>query len=227
MGLFAGVVLTVVGWTPGVLADEPTREVRLWDLARSKQNIHRFSTLLTAQDVRDHLSTEKGLATAVRWCRQTGVTKVYIETFRDGYTAERKMVERARDRFRAEGLTVSGCVTTTEVGKRSAGGWNAISCYTDRATQDKLQKIFEDTAGLFDEIMIDDFWFTDCNCRDCEAARQVKKVVVGEKTYAVTGDTWEDYRGELMVRVSRDRILRPARQVNPKVKIIVKYSPVV
>jgi hypothetical protein len=39
----------------------------------------------------------------------------------------------------------------------------------------------------------------------------------------VTGDAWEDYRCELMVRLSRDRILAPARRVNPKVRIIIKY----
>ena len=55
------------------------------------------------------------------------------------------------------------------------------SCYTDPATQDKLQQVFEYTAGLFDEIMIDDFWFTDCKCQDCEAGRQSKRVASGDK----------------------------------------------
>lgn len=172
--------------------------------------------------MRDHLATDDGLAAAVAWCRRTGVTKVYIETFRSKYTAERKTLQRARDRFRAEGFEVSGCVTTTLVGKRSTG-WNLISCYTDRATQDKLQKIFEVTAGLFDEIMIDDFWFTDCKCRDCDAARKSRKVTIGDRTYPVPGDTWEDYRRELMVRLSQDRILAPVRRVNPRVKVIIKY----
>jgi len=51
--------------------------VSLWDLAQSKQTVHRFSTLFTAQNVRDHLATEEGLAAAIAWCRQTAVTKVY------------------------------------------------------------------------------------------------------------------------------------------------------
>ena len=196
--------------------------VSLWDLAQSKQTVHRFSTLFTAQNVRDHLATEEGLAAAIAWCRQTAVTKVYLETFRSKYTAERETLQRARDRFRSEGFAVSGCVTTTIVGKQSTG-WNLISCYTDPATQDKLQQIFEYTAGLFDEIMIDDFWFTDCKCQDCEAGRQSKRVAIGDKTYPVTGNTWEDYRCELLVRLSQDRILGPARRVNPQVSIIIKY----
>jgi hypothetical protein len=113
-------------------------------------------------------------------------------------------------------------VTTTIVGKKSTG-WNLISCYTDPTTQDRLQEIFEFTASLFDEIMIDDFWFTDCQCSDCKSARQSRTVTIGEKTYPVPGDTWEDYRCALMVHLSRDRILAPAKQVNPKARLIIKY----
>ena len=151
------------------------RPAGLWELAKSKAQVHRFSTLLTAQDVRDRLASEDGLAAAIDWCRKTGVTKVYIEAFRDGYQAKRETLQHAKQRFQAAGFEVSGCVTTTEVGKRSTG-WQGISCYTDQATQERLQAIFEYAAGLFDEIMIDDFWFTDCSCPQCDAARKAKTV---------------------------------------------------
>ena len=93
--------------------------ISLWDLAKTKAETHRFSTLFTAQDVRDHLSTEDGIAAAIDWCRKTGVTKVYIEAFRDGYQAKREALQHAKQRFQAAGFEVSGCVTTTGVGKRS------------------------------------------------------------------------------------------------------------
>lgn len=218
--ILAGAMLLVM--SPATVRRTGAGEPTLWDLAKTKAPIHRFSTLITAQNVRDHLSNEEGIAAAIDWCRKTAVTKVYLETFRSDYQAERSTLERAKRQFLSAGLQVSGCVTTTDVGKRSTG-WKLISCYTDPATQKKLQEIFEFTASLFDEIMIDDFWFTDCQCRECDAARQAKKVAVGGHTYAVTGDTWEDYRCELMVRVSRDRVLGPARRVNPKVKTIIKY----
>ncbi len=195
----------------------------LWELAKSKQSVHRFSTLITAQNVRDLLSTDEKIRQAVAWCKATGVTKVYVESFRGGYRAERATLLHAKERFLAEGIAVSGCVTTTHVGKASTGWSDTISCYTDRATQENLQAVFEFTAGLFDEIMIDDFWFTDCQCPECDAARRAKTVVVGERQYPVTGDTWEDYRCELMARLSHDRILTPARHLNPNVKIIIKY----
>jgi hypothetical protein len=197
-------------------------EVDLWALAKAQRGVHRFSTLVTAQQVRDFLSTDQGIDEAIGWCKRTAVTKVYLETFRSNYLASGDVLSHARDRFRDAGFDVSGCVTTTIVGKRSTG-WNLISCYTDAQTQDRLEEIFELTAGLFDEIMIDDFWFTDCQCKQCDAARQAKTATVGEKTYAVSGDTWEDYRCELLVQISRDRILGPAKRVNSKAKLIIKY----
>ena len=194
----------------------------LWTLAQGQQSIHRFSTLFTAQNVRDLLSSDADIEKAIQWCRQTAVTKVYVESFRSNYTAPYETLAHARDRFRAAGLEVSGCVTTTIVGKKSTG-WDLISCYTDRPTQMKLQEIFEYTAGLFDEIMIDDFWFTDCKCNECDFARNAKTVTIGGETFPVNGDTWEDYHCELMVQLSRKRVLEAARHVNPRVKLIIKY----
>jgi hypothetical protein len=208
--------------TRNTLQPAPIVKDPLWRLAKAEQSIHSFSTLITAQQVRDHLDTNEGIDAAIAWCKATGVTKVYIETFRSGYLAPREILQRAKKRFLAGGFEVSGCVTTTIVGKKSTG-WDIISCYTDPATQVQLGKIFEYTAALFDEIMIDDFWFTDCQCAECNAARQSKTVTIGDKMYPVTGDTWEDYRCELMVQLSRERVLAAAKRVNPNATLIIKY----
>ncbi|MHC4432788.1 MAG: hypothetical protein ACYTBS_13185 [Planctomycetota bacterium] len=181
---------------------------QLWELANANKEVLRISTLFTAQNVRDHLSDESGMSDAIDWCKETGVTGVFIETFRSNYRADRQTLQRAKSRFEAEGFDVSGCVTTTIVGKVSTG-WNLISCYTSLRTQQHLKEIFEYTASIFDEIMIDDFLFTDCQCNECQEAR-------GQ-------NSWADYRCELMVTVGRDRILAPARAVNPNVKLIIKY----
>lgn len=201
---------------------EESRAVDLGSVARQYAPVHRFSTLFTASDVRDRLSTPQGLGEAIDWCRQTAVTQVYVETFRDGYQAERTTLENARDRLREAGLEVSGCVTTTRVGKQSTG-WNVMSCTTDAATQQRLREIFEFTAGLFGEIMIDDFWFVDCTCQACESARQARRVTIGDRSWPVDGDSWEAYRCELMVRLSQEVVLAAARRVNPGVRLILKY----
>jgi hypothetical protein len=181
----------------------------LWDTAKKNKDVLKISTLFIAQDVRDFLSTPAGLDNAVIWCRQTGITRVFIESFRGGYYADRDAMVRARDRFLKEGFDVAGCVTTVNVGKNGVGGWGATSCYTNKATLDEMEKIFKLTASIFDLIMIDDFLFTECECEDCIAAR---------------GDqSWSKFRCDLMVKMSRENILKPARSVNPKVKIIIKY----
>lgn len=43
----------------------------LWELAKSKQAVHRFSTFFATQNVRDHLAIDKGIDTAIAWCRET------------------------------------------------------------------------------------------------------------------------------------------------------------
>lgn len=194
----------------------------LTELARKYEKIHRFSTLFTAQDVRDHLSSEEGILKAIDWCKKTAVTKVYIESFRDGYQADTKTLIAARDRFKKEGFIVCGCITTTGIGKPSTG-WSSISCLTDSKTQEKVKQIFEHAAGIFDEIMIDDFWFTDCACPECDAARRARTVKIGDREFKVPGETWEDYRRELMLNLSKEYILKAGKKVNPNAKFIIKY----
>ena len=167
-----------------------------------------WSTLFTAQDVRDHLSTDSDRKKALEFCRRMGITKVYIESFRDGYQAQEDTLKAAREFFRQAGMKVSGCVTTTGLGKPSSD-WATAACYTHRQNQERLESIFRYTAALFDEIMTDDFFFTDCECSECAAARGSR--------------SWRQYREKLMLQMSRDRVLGPARAVNPKVKVIIKF----
>ncbi|MGC8833729.1 MAG: hypothetical protein ACP5R4_06705 [Armatimonadota bacterium] len=166
-----------------------------------------FSTLFTAQDVNNLLKDDEGRRQAVDFCRSLRITKVYLETFRGEYARE-ELLTAAKDLFLREGFQVSGCVTTVSFGKKSTG-WDLISCYTSKDTQEKLEEIFRFTARLFDEIMIDDFLFTDCECEECRAAKGSK--------------SWAEYRLSLMLDVSKSRILKPSHEVNPNAKVIIKY----
>lgn len=178
-----------------------------WALANKNIDLLRVSTIFTAQDVRDKLSTENGLDSAIFWCKEAGVTRVFIETFR-GYTAERETLINAKERFEEAGIEASGCVTTVNFGKPSTG-WSLVSCYTNEETRKELIRIFEFTASIFDLIMIDDFLFTDCECEECLEA-------CGEQSMS-------DYRCNMMNMISKEYILKPARAVNPSVKMINKY----
>jgi hypothetical protein len=199
----------VVGLAIACLTFASGSSQSLWDTAKKNKDVLTISTLFIAQDVRDFLSSDAGLDNAVSWCKQSGITRVFIESFRDGYYADRETMIRAKNRFLKEGIDVAGCVTTVNVGKNGIGGWGATACYTNKKTLDELGHIFESAASIFDLIMIDDFLFTECQCEDCMAAR---------------GDqSWSKFRCDLMTGVSREHILKPAKAVNPKVKIIIKY----
>src|SRR5713226_3625365 len=137
---FALTLISLEFATTGLAQLAPTQN--LWKVANEYAGIHRYSTLFTAHDVRQYLSTEKGIQDAIDWCKQTGVTKVYLEEFRNGYQAERAAIENAKEKVQAAGLQVSGCVTTTRVGKPSTGWKQVTCCYTDQPTQEKLQGIF-------------------------------------------------------------------------------------
>ena len=180
----------------------------LIELARQHRDALTLSTLFEAGAFKKTLADDAGVSRAVEWCLSNGITRVFLESFRTAYDAPPDRVLRAKAMFGAAGIETAGGVTATHLGKRSTG-WDIVACYTDRGVQEKLQQVFEDAARLFDLIMVDDFLFTDCQCAECTAAR-------GEQS-------WGQYRTDLMVRLSRERILGPARRVNPNVKVILKY----
>ncbi len=197
-------LLTIATMVTDMASSQP-----LWTAANKNKDVLRISTLFTAQDVRDHITSAEGLDKAVQWCKETGLTRVFIESFRGGYYAEKEALIKARDRFRKEGFDVAGCVTTVNVGKNGIGGWGNTPCYTSDKTVKEMEKIFEYTASVFDLIMIDDFLFTECTCEDCTAAK---------------GDlTWAKFRSDLLVGFNREHILKPAKAANPNARVIIKY----
>src|SRR5688500_6773505 len=92
---------------------------------------HRFSTVVTAQAVRDHLSTDTGLSEAIRWCQHMKVEKVYLETFRHGYQAEEKVLQQATKKLKQAGIAVSACVTPTLYGKKAKSARDFHVCHSD------------------------------------------------------------------------------------------------
>jgi hypothetical protein len=86
--------------------------------------------------------------------------------------------------------------------------WSGL-CYTDPETRRKFREIVETTASLFDEIILDDFYFTNCTCPSCIKAK-------GDRS-------WEQFRCELMTEVSKTLVIAPAKKVNPNCNLIIKY----
>lgn len=135
------------------------------------------------------------------------IKKMYLETYRHGTQIDRKHMEKVKAFFEKRSITVAGGITTDSP-NTSEGGFNVL-CYTNNESLEYIQKVCEFTASLFDEIILDDFYFTNCKCPSCVKAK-------GDRT-------WADFRLELMKNVSENVIVGPTKKVNPNVKMIIKY----
>ncbi|MFL7792899.1 MAG: hypothetical protein AB8I69_12220, partial [Anaerolineae bacterium] len=138
-------------------------------------------------------------------CRYLRVDKVYLETFRSSMMVSRETMLKAKQFFEDRGVKVSGGITTTLHG----GFPFRTFCYTDAEQRQKMVEIVRYTAELFDEVILDDFFFTTCKCSSCIRAK-------GERS-------WTAFRLDLMAEVSQNLVLNPAREANPAVNVIIKY----
>ncbi len=137
--------------------------------------------------------------------RQVKVNKVYLETHRDMIVADEVTLRQAKTYLESLGVQVSGGITLT-VNERNRF---QTYCYTNPDHRQKLKDLSAYTARLFDEFILDDFFFTNCKCPDCIAAK-------GNRS-------WTEFRLELMNQAAEELVLAPARSANPKVKVIIKY----
>lgn len=145
--------------------------------------------------------------------RYIGLDKVYLETHRTSVDVEESQLRMIKDFLESKGIEVSGGITTTinDIEGSEPGKQRLFQtfCYTDPAMRKRLREISEFTAKMFDEIILDDFYFTNCTCERC----------IREK-----GDRdWVTFRRELMREVSEELIVKPMKAVNPKVRVVIKY----
>lgn len=142
-----------------------------------------------------------------------GVDKVYLEPYRDGLMIPEAQLTMLKRVFQENGIEVSGALTTTcedlsegDQDKQRMGG---TYCYTNKAMRDYLVKTVRYTARHFDEFIIDDWFFTMCTCEECRKAKG--------------NQSWEQFRTDLLVEVSKELIIKTAKEANPNCKVIIKY----
>jgi hypothetical protein len=163
------------------------------------------SVYTTAYSVRD-MADQKKLEE--KWnliSRQIKIDKIYLETHRDNVVVDEKTLESAIRFFKSKGLKVTGGITYT-VNERNNF---ETFCYSNPEHRKKVKEIAEYTARHFDEFILDDFFFTNCKCDLCIKAK---------------GDmSWTDFRLKQMTEAASDLVINPAKAINPKVKVIIKY----
>jgi len=137
--------------------------------------------------------------------KQVKVSKIYLETHRDEIVVDAETVKKAKQFFEGRGIRTAGGITLT-ISERNRF---QTFCYSDPEHRRRVQEIVEHTARLFDEFILDDFFFTSCKS-DVEIRAR------GERS-------WTEYRLALLDEAARNLILAPARKVNPKVRVVIKY----
>ncbi|MCC3377430.1 permease [Cohnella sp. REN36] len=143
--------------------------------------------------------------------RHLKLSKVYVENHRGDKSLSRERLRELKAFFEGRGIEVAGGITPT-LGASYRPGFERLFggiCYTDEASRVKFREAVENAAAVFDEVIFDDFFFTNCGCDDCLARK-------GERS-------WEEFRLELMTDVSENLIRKPARAVNPNSRMIIKY----
>ncbi|WP_024993319.1 hypothetical protein [Phocaeicola paurosaccharolyticus] len=137
--------------------------------------------------------------------QQLDVDKVYLETHRDLLIVDDATLNQAKKFFKDHGIETAGGITYTIDESNSFETF----CYSNPEHREKVREIAEHTAKHFDEFILDDFFFT-----SCKSDIEIK---------AKGNQSWSEYRLKLMNEAGRDLVLNPAKKVNPKVKVIIKY----
>ncbi|HKE94066.1 MAG TPA: hypothetical protein VKB34_07150, partial [Povalibacter sp.] len=141
-----------------------------------------------------------------RAASQVKFDKVYLEAYRDGQFVEEKTLVAIRKFFESKGVHVAGGVTLAKGGQ---GGQFGTFDYENPADRAECQRAIELAARHFDEVVLDDFFFYTSKS-DADIAAKGSR-------------SWTQYRLEKMREVAENLVIRPARAVNPKVKVIIKY----
>ncbi len=119
-------------------------------------------------------------------------------------------LQKIKKMFQEAGIQISGAITSTVrlSDDHKTRIFDNTFCFTDPAYRNKFLEVVRYTASEFDEIILDDFFFTSCRCEDCIKEK-------GQRT-------WADFRLKQMADFSEEMV-RAAKEVNPKCNFIIKY----
>ena len=137
------------------------------------------------------------------------LSKVYVENHRATTDIPIKRLKEVRALLEEYGLKVSGGITSTVLvnGKPKPALFDTF-CYTDPAHRQEYLRIVRENAAVFDEIILDDFFFTSCRCEMCIAAKG--------------NQSWKDFR-QAQMKAFSEEIVAEAKKVNPRMNFIIKY----
>jgi hypothetical protein len=191
--LAAGLFCGSVALTPVLLRADAPAPAARW--------AHLKTALFCTSDDVDHLLTKPGdRQAALAYFAPLRLSKFYLENASGDAAVVATLREIAAD-LKSRGFEVSGAVVPA--------GEHGPLCYNDPKDMAMLEGRVQVLAKVFDEIIVDDWLFTTCTCAKCLEGRG--------------SDSWADYRSRLVAEQSKRHLIDAARQVNPRVQVIIKY----
>ena len=99
--------------------------------------------------------------------RHLKIDKIYLETHRDMTVIDEDALGPVIKFFKDRGIRTAGGITITVSEPNNFETY----CYTNEEHRRKLKQVVEMTARHFDELILDDFFYTSCKCEKCIAAK--------------------------------------------------------
>jgi len=138
--------------------------------------------------------------------RNLKIDKIYIEVMRNHTLVDEAGLDKLKKFFQDQGVEVCGGLAYSISESNGYQGFD----YADPENREFAKKAAEMAARHFDEILLDDYFFFD---RKTDYDIKAK----GNKS-------WTQYRLETMREVTENLIVKPAKAVNPKCKVIIKMA---
>ncbi len=162
----------------------------------------KYAIFFTSFDVQRLLSDPAQFKKTMDYFGPVKPDKVYLDGVgRDG-KVDVPLLKEISARFRAMGITPEGAMVPTSL----HGG---PSVYNNPEDLAQLKERMQGLAQVFDRIILDDWLFTNGT---------------GPQSVADRGNmTWAEYRTKLLLEQSKKYIIDPAKEVNPKVQVIIKF----
>ncbi len=162
----------------------------------------KYAIFFTSYDVQHLLADPADFKKTMDYFAPVKPTRVYIDGVGHDGKVDVPLMKEIAARFRAMGIEPDGAMVPTSI----HGG---PSVYNNPEDLSQLKQRMQGLAQVFDKIILDDWLFT--NGTD-------------PKSVEDRGDmTWAEYRTKLLLKQSKKYIIDPAKEVNPKVQVIIKF----
>ena len=171
----------------------------------------KLSVYATAGDVLRYLAPPEQRLKVPAVLQALTISRVFLEGRRGDEHVPPTTLREVRDFLESRGFRGAGGIATVpgeHFGARQNGGLGWLNWESEQTRRD-VAGFFTETAPVFDEVIVDDFFCTGDTSPGSETARDQRR--------------WGEYRRDLLVSLIEPLILRPARAAHPGVRLILKY----